>query len=314
VSDTFFDSAWYFLRYPSTEFADRPWDADRIELMLPVDQYAGGREHVARHHLYARFVTMALHDLGLVPFAEPFPRLRLHGFLLAEGRKMSKSRGNVVNPDVYVDWVGADVLRMYLLFCGDWEQGGDFTDTGIRGIERFVRRAWRVLTGSVPSAGGGEVDLRAVHRAVDSVTGDLERLKFNTAISRLMELVRWAEEERDGMSAAEWSEVARTTVLLLAPFSPHLAEELWERLENDYSVHQQPWPEADPEALHEELVTIVVQVNGKVRDRIQLPAGAGEERAMKAALSSENVQKHLNWGKPRTGAYVPDRLLTRHLT
>jgi leucyl-tRNA synthetase len=309
VSDTFFDSAWYFLRYPSTEFADRPWDPARTALMLPVDQYAGGREHVARHHLYARFVTMALHDLGLVPFAEPFPRLRLHGFLLAEGRKMSKSRGNVVNPDAYVERVGADVLRMYLLFCGDWGQGGDFTDTGLRGMERFVRRAWRVLTGSVPSAAGGEVDLRPMHRAVDTVSRDVERLKFNTAISRLMELVRWAGEERQRMSATEWSQVARTAVLLLAPFAPHLAEELWERLGKEYSVHRQPWPEADPEWLKKTVVTIVVQVNGRVRDRIRLPAGASEEQAVEAALARDNVQKHLDGGRPRTGAYVPDRLL-----
>jgi leucyl-tRNA synthetase len=222
---------------------------------------------------------------------------------------MSKSRGNVVNPDAYVDQVGADVLRMYLLFCGDWEQGGDFTDAGLRGIERFLRRAWRMLTTAVPTAPGGQVDLRPVHRAVESITADLERLKFNTAISRLMELVRWAEEERDRMSAAEWSEVVRTTVLLLAPFAPHLAEELWERLGKDYSVHLQPWPEADLEALQEEVVTIVVQVNGKVRDRIVLPAGAGEVQAVNAALSRDNVQKHLDGGTPRTGAYVPDRLL-----
>ncbi|HEX9123526.1 MAG TPA: leucine--tRNA ligase [Actinomycetota bacterium] len=309
VSDTFFDSAWYFLRYPSSEFADRAWDPERTQRMLPVDQYAGGREHVARHHLYARLVTMALHDLGLVPFPEPFPRLRLHGFLLAEGRKMSKSRGNVVNPDVYVERVGADVLRTYLLFCGDWEQGGDFTDAGLRGIERFVGRAWRVLTAPVLAAAGGQADLRPLHRAVDSVSRDLERLKFNTAIARLMELVHWAEAERPRMSGPEWSEVARTSVLLLAPFAPHLAEELWERLGEQYSVHQQRWPEADPEALREWVITIVVQVNGRVRDRIQLPAGATEDQAVEAALSSEKVRRHLNMSTPRTGAYVPDRLL-----
>jgi leucyl-tRNA synthetase len=310
VSDTFVDSAWYFLRYPSTEFADRAWHEERTERILPVDQYAGGREHVARHHLYARFVTMALHDLGLVPFAEPFPRLRLHGFLLAEGRKMSKSRGNVVNPDAYVERVGADVLRMYLSFCGDWEQGGDFTDAGLRGIERFVGRVRRVLTRPSPSGPGGEVDLRPFHRAVDAIGRDLERLKFNTAISHLMRLVRWTDEEAERMSAVEWSSVSSTTVLLLAPFAPHLGEELWQGLGQEYSVHEQPWPQADPEAMREEVVTLVVQVNGKVRDRIRLPAGASEDEAVKAALSSENVRRHLNEKDPRIGAYVPNRILS----
>jgi len=310
VSDTFVDSAWYFLRYPSTEFADRAWAQERTERILPVDQYAGGREHVARHHLYARFVTMALHDLGLVPFAEPFPRLRLHGFLLADGRKMSKSRGNVVNPDAYVERVGADVLRMYLLFCGDWEQGGDFTDAGLRGIERFVGRIRRTLTRSSPSADGGPADLRSMHRAIAAVGGDVERLKFNTAISHLMQLLRWAEEEADRMNAADWSTVATTTVLLLAPFAPHLAEELWARLGHEYSVHRQAWPEADPSALRDEVVTLVVQVNGKVRDRVELAAGASEAHALEAALSSERVRQHLDGRTPRTAAYVADRLLS----
>jgi leucyl-tRNA synthetase len=310
VSDTFVDSAWYFLRYPSTEFADRAWHDERTERILPVDQYAGGREHVARHHLYARFVTMALHDLGLVPFSEPFPRLRLHGFLLAEGRKMSKSRGNIVNPDDYVERVGADVLRMYLLFCGDWEQGGDFTDAGLHGIERFVGRVRRALTRPSPAGPGGEVDLRTLHRAVDAVGRDLERLKFNTAISHLMRLVRWADEEAERMSAFEWSNVASATVRLLAPFAPHLGEELWERLGQEYSVHEQPWPQVDLEALLEEVITLVVQVNGKVRARMRLPAGANEDEAVKAALSSENVRRHLNQKDPRIGAYVPNRVLS----
>jgi leucyl-tRNA synthetase len=309
VSDVFFDSAWYFLRYPSSQFGDRAWDEERTERILPVDQYAGGREHVVRHHLYARFVTMALHDLGLVPFEEPFPRLRLHGFLLAEGRKMSKSRGNVVNPDAYVERVGADVLRMYLLFCGDWEKGGDFTDAGLRGIERFVGRARRSLMRRAPSAPGGEVDLRALDRAVDAVGRDLERLRFNTAISRLMQLVRWCKEKADRMSEAEWSKVARTTVLLLAPFAPHMSEELWSSLGGAFSVHQQDWPEIDEAALREETVTIVVQVNGKVRDRIELPAGATEAEALEVALSRSRVRHHLGERTPRTGAYIVDRLL-----
>ncbi len=168
VSDTFFDSAWYFLRYPSSDVHDRAWDPNRTERMLPVDSYAGGPEHVMRHHLYARFVTHALNDLGLVPFAEPFPHLRLHGMLTKDGAKMSKSRGNVVNPDRYIAEHGADVTRMYLLFIGPWDEGGDFSDAGIAGIERFLRRAWRLVT-EPHEPGGGGVDLRQVDRAIAAI-------------------------------------------------------------------------------------------------------------------------------------------------
>jgi leucyl-tRNA synthetase len=308
VSDTFLDSAWYFLRYPSNDVDDAPWDPDRTARLLPVDQYAGGKEHVVRHHLYARFVTMAMHDLGHLPFEEPFPRLRLHGLLLKDGSKMSKSRGNVVNPDEYVERVGADVLRMYLLFCGPWEDGGDFSDEGLAGIERFLRRIRKVLTGP-PSAGPGEGDLRPLDRAVASVQGDLERLKFNTAISTLMEVLRWARETRSGFSAPEWERVSRTITLLLAPFAPHLAEELWERLGGPYSVHRQRWPAFDRDALVEEEITLVVQVDGRVRDRLPARPGLAESDALDLAMESENVRRHLDGSRPSTVVFVPDRLI-----
>jgi len=228
VSDTFLDSAWYFLRYPSSQDADRPWDPERTSAWLPVDLYAGGREHVMRHHLYARFLTRALHDLGLVPFAEPFPRLRLHGLLIQEGAKMSKSRGNVVNPDDYIERVGADNLRMYLLFCGAWEEGGDFSDKGLMGIVRFGRRLSSLIVRDVEPGNGG-VDLSPLDRVVARVEHDIERFKFNTAISGLMEATNWAAGSWASMSADERSRVSATLILLLAPFAPHLAEELWER-------------------------------------------------------------------------------------
>jgi leucyl-tRNA synthetase len=308
VSDTFLDSAWYFLRYPSNDVDDAPWDPDRTARLLPVDQYAGGKEHVVRHHLYARFVTMALHDLGHLPFEEPFPRLRLHGLLLKDGSKMSKSRGNVVNPDEYVERVGADVLRMYLLFCGPWEDGGDFSDEGLAGIERFLRRIRKLLTGA-PSTGPGEDDLRPLDRAVAAVQGDLERLKFNTAISSLMEVVRWARERRATFSGDEWDRVARTITLLVAPFAPHMAEELWEGLGGPYSVHRQPWPAFDERALEEERITLVVQVDGRVRDRLSAPSGVAESDALKLAMASENVRRHLDGSAPSTVVFVPGRLI-----
>jgi leucyl-tRNA synthetase len=308
VSDTFLDSAWYFLRYPSAGRDDVAWDPELTARLLPVDMYAGGPEHVARHHLYARFVTRALHDLGLVPFAEPFPRIRLHGFLLKDGAKMSKSRGNVVVPDQYVGRVGADNLRMYLLFCAPWEEGGTFSDAGLAGIERFSARAWRLVT-EPHTPGPGGVDLRPLDRAVAAVGRDLERLKFNTALSTLMELLRWARREKPAMNAAELSRTARTFVLLLAPLAPHLAEELWSRLDGPYPVVRQPFPQVGPDAPTDREVTLVVQVNGKRRDARPAPAGLDREQAVALALTSEQVRRHLGGRSPRGAVYVPDRLV-----
>jgi leucyl-tRNA synthetase len=315
VSDTFFDSSWYFLRYPSTDVHDRPWDEERTARMLPVDLYAGGPEHVARHHLYARFVTRALHDLGLEPFAEPFPKLRLHGTLVFGGAKMSKSRGNVVNPDEYVERVGADNLRMYLLFCGPWEQGGEFSDEGLAGIERFTRRAWRLIVESHESQGStspaGPADVRPLDRAVAKVTSDIETLQFNTAISTLMDTVRWARRTKPSMTEDEWDRSARTIVVLLAPFAPHLAEELWSRLAADEgsSVHDQRWPRPDPGSLEDPDVTIVIEVNGRARDRLVVPRDTGRDKIIAAALASDRVRRHLPEGRTRDVVFVPNRVV-----
>ena len=308
VSDTFLDSAWYFLRYPSARRDDVAFDPELTARMLPVDMYAGGPEHVARHHLYARFVTRALHDLGLVPFAEPFARIRLHGFLLKDGAKMSKSRGNVVVPDDYLARVGADNLRMYLLFIAPFEDGGDWSDAGLAGIERFSARAWR-LVAEPHTAGAGGVDLRPLDRAVAAVSHDIERLKLNTALSTLMELLRWARRHKPEMDAGEWDRTAGTFTLLLAPFAPHLAEELWARLGRPYSVHRAAWPSHDPAALQQREITLVVQVDGKRRDALTAPAGMDREQAVAVALQSERVRRHLKDRPSRDAVYVPDRLV-----
>jgi leucyl-tRNA synthetase len=239
VSDTFLDSAWYFLRYPSADVDDRPWDPDRTATWLPVDQCAGGPEHVTRHHLYARFVTMALHDQGLVPFAEPFPRLRLHGMLTMGGAKMSKSRGNVINPDEMVAAHGADVTRLALLFTRPWDADGDFDPAVVVGIERFLARVWRLVVeteASPPEAGPSSVDLA---RVVSQVTRSIERMQLNTAIAALMTLVGRLQRR------APTVDEQRTLVSLLAPFAPHIAEELWHRRGEAGSVHTSPWPSAD---------------------------------------------------------------------
>lgn len=308
VSDTFLDSAWYFLRYPSSDVDDRPWDLRRTERMLPVDSYAGGPEHVMRHHLYARFLTRALHDLDLVPFPEPFPRLRLHGMLTKDGAKMSKSRGNVVNPDRYVADHGADITRMYLLFIGPWDEGGDFSDAGIAGIERFLRRIWRLIT-EPHQPGRGNADLRTLDRTIAVVAGDIEKMRFNTAIASLMGLVRWVRHEGTAMSSDQWARVSSSVVLILAPFAPHLAEELWSKMGGDYSVHEQGWPAHDPNALRTDRVTLAIQVDGKTRDRMEVPAGTGRDDALDHALASERVQRHLGRGSVADVIYVQDRLI-----
>ena len=233
VSDTFLDSAWYFLRYPSVGCDGRPWDPQRTERWLPVHQYAGGPEHVARHHLYARFVTMALHDLGLVPFEEPFPRVRLHGMVTLNGAKMSKSHGNVVNIDDLVSMHGADVTRLALLFGRPWDADGDFDEAAIVGAERFLTKVWRLVDGP-------DGDEPPSVRAGERVGAAIEAMTHNVAIAALME---WVAALRRSAPSAE---AKRLLVLLLAPLAPHVAEELWARLECPFSVHEQRWPYPRP--------------------------------------------------------------------
>lgn len=308
VSDTFLDSAWYFLRYPSTEWNDRPFDRERIEQWLPVDMYFGGKEHVVRHHLYARFTTMVLHDLGYLPFEEPFARLRLHGFVTKDGAKMSKSRGNVVNPDDYISRVGADAFRAYLLFMGPYDQDNDFSDKNLVGVTRFLERVWRLITDPTPATGSG-VDLRPMHRFVKRVTDELEGYQYHTAIAGQMEFSNWISANRADFTVEQRKEVLRTLVLLLAPFAPFLTEELWERLGGDYSVHQQTWPAYDPALIVDETVTLIVQVNGKVRERLTLPRGVSEDEARSQALQSGKVTSSLDGKRVSKTIWVPDKLI-----
>ena len=292
VSDTFLDSSWYFLRHPSADRPDVPWDPRRT---APVDLYAGGPEHVARHHLYARFVTMALHDLGLVGFEEPFRRLRLHGTITKDGAKMSKSRGNVVNPDHYVDRHGGDVLRVHLLSSGDWSATADFRDAGIAGVERLFSRLWRLVRGetSGPGAGGP-----ALARAAARVAAGIESMRFNNAMSALREVANRA-------SAAE----APTVILLLAPLAPHLAEELWAAAGGDYSVHTQEWPAAAVDAPPAHTVTLVVQVDGRVRARLRVPAGLDTDAARRRAEGHPEVARYVGGREIDRVVHVPDRLV-----
>jgi leucyl-tRNA synthetase len=265
---------------------------------LPVDFYAGGTEHVQRHHLYARFVTMALHDLGLVEFDEPFPRIRLGGLIVHDGAKMSKSRGNVVGPDAYWDAYGSDVFRCALLFTAPWESGGDFRDDAIAGIERFFTRVWRRVVG--PHARSHDADpAEELDQAIDDVTREIERLRFNVALARLMELSGRVRSERG----------RRTLVVLLAPFAPHLAEELWARLGGEYSVHEREWPVPEPEVTTRHDVEIAIQVDGRLRGRLRVQAGADEAEARVGALRNSGVVRALDGRAVVRTVYVPGRVV-----
>jgi len=331
VSDTFLDSAWYYLRYPSTEYDDRPFDAAQTEKWLPVDMYMGGIEHVRRHHLYARFVTMALHDQGLLPFAEPFARLRLHGLINAvneetgEAAKMSKSRGNVVTPDEYIERFGSDTLRLMLLFAGPYEEGGSFKEvrdlaTGelrregsVVGVIRFLERCYDLvaaLTPQTPLPNEGEgPGVRVMHRAIKQVGEDIGGLKFHTAIARLMEYSAWLKEHDAGLSAGERAEHLRALTLLSAPLAPHLAEEMWALLGQPYSVHQQAWPAYDEALTKAKMVTLVAQVNGKLRDRVEAPATISVEEARALALGLERVRAAIAGKEVRDVIVVPGKLV-----
>ncbi len=309
VSDTFLDSAWYFLRYPSTEFDDRPFDPDRTRKWLPVSMYIGGEEHSVLHLLYSRFTTMALHDLGHLEFEEPYERFRKHGLLIKEGRKISKSRGNVILPDEYIERYGADTFRMYLMFLGPFQEGGDFRDQGLAGPERFLKKVWDSVTGAIEAGRAGfddpEIE-RALHATIKRVTRDLERLDYNTAIAAMMDYLNGV---RAGGRTASLDEV-RPLVVLLAPIAPHIAEELWERLGGEPSLFDHAeWPAWDESVLETESVDVPVQVNGKVRATIRIPRGASQEDVQQAALAEENVRRHLDRATVRKVVYVPDKLI-----
>ncbi len=307
VSDNFLDSAWYFLRYPSAHLPDRPFDAELTAKWLPVDMYIGGPEHSVLHLLYSRFITMALHDLGYLAFEEPFSRFRAHGIITKDGAKMSKSHGNVVNPEIYIAEYGADTLRMYLMFLGPYDQAGDFSDKGIGGMRRFLNRAWDMIlrhaNGLDPAFPSLEHRQR-LHRTIQKVTDDVRELRYNTAIAALMEY-------RNGLQQREslHSEEIESFLLMLAPFAPHMTEELWQRIGKPYSIHQQAWPVADPELLVLDTVTVVVQVNGRTRGLINITPEADQEAALAAAREIPSVQRHLDRGVINRVVYVPGRIL-----
>ncbi len=335
--DTFVDSSWYFLRYLDSQNAEAAWDRAAVDHWFPVDQYIGGVEHAILHLMYARFVTKALADLGQVGAREPFVNLFAQGMITRDGAKMSKSRGNTVSPAEYVARYGADSARTYVCFMGPPERGGDWTDEGVEGVNRFLSRLWRLcaeveertaapdadasgsegaarLNGDAPADGPARGLLAKAHWAIDKATRDFQRaFQFNTAISAVMELVNDAYRVKDGLYGDPAGEASlrfatATAASLIFPFAPHLASEVYERLTGE-RVWEQPWPEADPALLASDTVTLIVQVNGKLRDRIAAGAEADRDELLALARQSEKVSRHLEGKEVVKEVVVPGKLV-----
>lgn len=321
--DTFVCSSWYFLRYADPHNADEPFDREWVNQLLPVDMYVGGPEHATMHLLYARFITKALRDLGYVRFDEPFTKLVHQGIILGpDGQRMSKSRGNVVSPDGYIAEYGSDVFRMYLQFGFNYVEGGPWSDDGVRAVARFFERVQRLLDRylEIKAAGNGhdtvgkaerELDYWR-HYAIKGITEDAEKFQFNTVVSRLMELVNALyryTNENESLNVGFMGNVLDDLVRLMAPFAPHFSEENWEALGNGYSVFHEAWPSFDPRALIQDVIELAVQVNGRVRDKIAVPASASEEEIRQAALAAEKAQAYLIGKQVRKVIIVPERLV-----
>ncbi|MFN8186302.1 MAG: leucine--tRNA ligase [Gaiellales bacterium] len=307
--DTFVDSSWYFLRYADPRCDTVPVRREIVDYWAPVNQYIGGVEHAILHLMYARFFTKVMNDLGLVGFREPFLRLFTQGMIYRFGAKMSKSKGNVVAPDELIERFGADALRLYILFMGPADEDAEWQDTGIQGTSRFLNRLWSTVTALGP--GGGEVTTgtplaRKSHETIARVTDDIDRrFQFNTPVAAVMELANEIGRRPDDPAARFACE---TAVSLIQPYAPHIAEELWERLGKE-RLWEQPWPVADPGQLEHETFELVVQVNGRVRDRLEVPVGLSEVELVERALSLPNVQVHLDGKEIRRSVVVPGKLV-----
>jgi leucyl-tRNA synthetase len=316
--DTFMCSSWYHLRYLSPDYAEGPFDPKEYDYWMPVDTYTGGVEHATMHLIYTRFFHKAFRDLGVSEGHEPMLQLRNQGQILGpDGQRMSKSRGNVIDPDEQVGLYGADAVRAYLMFGYRWTEGGAWNPDNISGVVRWLNRAWMLVLETAdaqPGAYQAESERalqRKVHQTIRQVSHDLEHFEFNTVISGLMELTNQLVTGREaGLAGTRaFNDAVEALLLMMAPPAPHISEELWARLGKAYSIHTQPWPEFDPELAKEDEITLVVQVNGKVRDRISVAAGISEEQARQFALASEAARRFIGDKEPREVIVVPGRLV-----
>ncbi len=317
--DTFIDSSWYFLRYADPHNSEQAWSEEKMKLWLPVDQYVGGVEHAILHLLYARFFVKALHDIGYLDFDEPFMRLFHQGMVLgSDGQKMSKSRGNVEAPDKYVDKYGADTVRCYMMFIGPFEAGGSFHADNLEGVWRFMNRVWSVvndnwITNKVDETETSESKAieRLRHKTIKRVTEDLSNFRFNTALAALMEFnnVLVKQQNEQVARTAAYRRALETLMQLLSPMAPHITEQLWHITDHSGSIHQTEWPTYDEEMTQDETFTLVVQVNGKVRERIEVPATISENEVRKVALENPRVASFMGESTIQKVIYVPGRLI-----
>ena len=313
--DTFMCSSWYFLRYTSPHLEREAFDAEVLKKWMPTDIYTGGAEHAVMHLFYSRFFVKALRDIGLVSFDEPFKRLFNQGTVTHNHQKMSKSRGNVVNPDKYVAELGADTVRAYLMFIGPWEQGGDWDDSGIAGLSRFLNRVWALALEpyQIKNLDNAAEDAltRITHQTIRRVSDDMEKLRFNTMLAALMEFINYLGKVKatNGVSEHNWSESVKTLLLMLAPTAPHLTEELWARRGLPYSIHNQDWPKWDGALAQAEKVTLLIQVNGKLRDKCMVTPDITEDEARVLAMTNDKVQTHIFGKYVVQCIYVPGRLI-----
>jgi leucyl-tRNA synthetase len=321
--DTFVDSSWYFLRYLNPEYEKGPWDPDLVRKWLPVDMYIGGAEHAVMHLLYARFFCMFMKDCGLLHFEEPFLKLRHQGTITKGGAKISKSRSNVINPDSFINRYGSDTFRMYLMFMGSYGQGGDWDDSGIVGIARFLNRVYTIIENHSDGLNkynnlsydkieinDKNLDYR-LNLTIKRVSEDLESLEFNTAVAALMELVNDLYKADDGAihDSGLFYFSLKSLILLISPMAPHLGEELWEMSGGKPSVFSQEWPHYNESALELDKITMVVQINGKLRGSFEVPSDTSEDSLFEMSLADDKISVHLEGKKVIKKIFVPGRLL-----
>jgi len=313
VSDTFLDSSWYFLRYPSVGSSTAktaPFDPAITKKWLPVSMYTGGAEHSVLHLMYSRFVTMALKDWGFIDFEEPFPNFFAHGLVIKDGAKMSKSKGNVINPDEYIKLYGTDALRLYLMFMGPFAEGGDFRDASMEGMARWVGRVWRISIASLQlssDAVDSDMVTKSLHKMLKKVGDDTEMRHYNTAIASMMEFTNVVNEATGTLS----HKALRMLLIVLAPYAPHLTEEIWSMLGGTDSVHAQLWPTYDSEQIKDDQIPFVVQVNGKTRGTITVDVNVGHDQVAVEALvrKNENIARHLSGKEVRKVIFVPSKII-----
>lgn len=317
--DTFVCSSWYFMRYPDARLETAPFDTDHLNHMLPIQQYIGGSEHATGHLLYARFFAKVAKDAGFLKVEEPITRLVHQGMILHHGERMSKSKGNVVAPEPILNRVGSDVLRCYLMFFGDYNQGGDWSETGITGVERFVARFWRLGCAICDGTDSDQNDIpreveRKLHQTIRDVTNDLENFAFNTAIAHMMELTNqvynWVGSDLKNVNRNPATvSILETMIKLIAPFAPHLCEELWHSMGHEGTVFNESWPEFDEAKAIEETVTIAVQINGKLRATFQAQRDSDKDAVIDEAMKSEKVQAQLEGKKVLKTIVVPNKIV-----